>query len=383
MPTELDLVLDDYHLVDDPDLQSGMTFLVEHLPPQVHLVISTRVDPALPLARLRARGELVEIRAADLRFTLSEASAYFNDVAALALTADDVAALEARTEGWVAALQLAALSLRAAPTPPHSSPPSPATTATSWTTWPRRCSVASRRRSATSCCRPPILDRSSGPLCEAVTGNTGSQAMLEHLDRANLFLVPLDGIRRWYRYHHLFAEVLRTHLLDERPEEVADLHRRASRWYDEAGEPVPAVRHAVAAGDIDRAADLAELAMPALQRDRQEATIAAWLDRHPRRGGPDTAGAGFRFHRGADVQWPVHRSRGPPRRPRATPRDPANDGQAEGPAARNGRRRPTSWDRLPAAIELYRSALALIHGDPDAAIAHADRATSTPPTTTT
>ena len=126
-----------------------------------------------------------------------------------------------------------------------------------------------------------ILDRLSGPLCAAVTGNTESQEMLEHLDRANLFLVPLDDTRRWYRYHHLFAEVLQTHLLEGRGEDVADLHRRASQWYDQAGEPAAAVGHALASGDIDRAADLAELSVRALQRDRHEATMVSWLALFP------------------------------------------------------------------------------------------------------
>ena len=208
---------------------------------------------------------------------LSEVAAYLNDVAALELTPADIAALEKRTEGWIAALQLAALSLRGR-----------ADTGSFIAAFAGDDryivdylaeEVLNRQPSQVRdfLLETSILDRLSGPLCEAVTGNTESQEMLEHLDRANLFLVPLDGTRRWYRYHHLFAEVLGTHLLHGRPEEVADLHRRASRWYDEAGDPVPAVRHAVAAGDIDRAADLAELAMPALQRDRQEATIAAWL----------------------------------------------------------------------------------------------------------
>jgi ATP/maltotriose-dependent transcriptional regulator MalT len=276
-PSQLDVVLDDYHLVDNADLQPSMAFLLEHLPPQVHLVISTREDPALPLARLRARGDLVEIRAADLRFTLTEAATYLNDVAALDLTAGDIAALEARTEGWIAALQLAALSLRGR-----------ADRGAFIATFAGDDryivdylaeEVLSRQLSHVRdfLLRTSILDRLSGPLCQAVTGNPASQDMLEHLARANLFLVALDGTRRWYRYHHLFAEVLRTHILEARPEEVADLHRRASRWYDETGDPVFAVRHALSASDIDRAADLAELAVPALQRDRQEATIAAWL----------------------------------------------------------------------------------------------------------
>jgi LuxR family transcriptional regulator, maltose regulon positive regulatory protein len=375
-PTHLDLVLDDYHLVDGPGLQPGMAYLVEHLPPQVHLVVSTRVDPALPLARLRARGELVEIRAADLRFTLPEAAAYLNDVAALELTSADIAALETRTEGWIAALQLAALSLRGRP--------DAAAFIAAFAGDDRYIvdyladEVLSRQ--------PPhvrdflldtsILDRLSGPLCEAVTGKPGGQTLLEHLDRANLFVVPLDGSRRWYRYHHLFAEVLRTHLLDGRREKVADLHRRASRWYDEAGDPVRAVRHALAAGDIDRAADLAELAMPALQRDRQEATIAAWLEVIPdqvlrRRpvlaigfiGALMSSGAFTRAEdRLRDLEHHLQ--------------EPRSDGDAGGPPPGIVVVDRTEWDRLPAALELYRSALSLIHGDLDATIAHADLATS-------
>ena len=126
--------------------------------------------------------------------------------------------------------------------------------------------------------RTCLLDRLNGPLCDAVTGEPGGRATLEALDRANLFLVPLDDSRHWYRYHHLFADMLQAHLSDERPDEVTDLHRRASQWYDQNGQPSPAIRHAVAAGDVERAADLVELAIPALQRNRQEATIRGWLD---------------------------------------------------------------------------------------------------------
>ena len=375
-PTELDLVLDDYHLIDSPDLQPSVAYLLEHLPPQVHLIISTRVDPALPLARLRARGDLVEIRAADLRFTLSEVAAYLNDVAALELTPADIAALETRTEGWIAALQLAALSLRGR-----------ADTGAFIAAFAGDDryivdylaeEVLNRQPSQVRdfLLQTSILDRLSGPLCEAVTGNTESQDMLEHLDRANLFLVPLDGTRRWYRYHHLFAEVLGTHLLDGRPEEVADLHRRASRWYDETGDPIPAVRHAVAAGDIDRAADLAELAVPALQRDRQEATIAAWLAVIPDEvvhkrpvlalgfiGALMSSGQFASVEERLDDLEQHLQATGP-------------EGEASGPPPGTIVVDRDEWDRLPAAIELYRSALSLIHGDPVAAIDHADLATS-------
>ncbi len=376
VPTELDLVLDDYHLVDSPDLQPGMAYLLEHLPPQVHLVISTRVDPALPLARLRARGDLVEIRAADLRFTPAEAAAYLNDVAALELTAGDIAALETRTEGWIGALQLAALSLRGRV--------DPAAFIAAFAGDDRYIvdylveEVLSRQPSQVRSflLQTSILDRLSGPLCDAVTGTPDSQRMLEHLERANLFLVPLDRARRWYRYHHLFAEVLGTHLLDGQPEMVPDLHRRASRWYDEAGEPDLAVRHAVAAGDIDRAADLAEFAVPALLRNRQEATIAAWLTAIPDsvvQTRPVLAlgfiGALMSTGRFTAIEERLHRLE---QHLRASGRG----GPANGPPSGTVVVDRGQWERLPAALELYRSALSLIDGDPVAAIAHADLATS-------
>ena len=278
VPGEISLVLDDYHLVDGSGIGAGMSFLLEHLPPNVHLVISTRADPALPLPRLRARGELVEVRAGDLRFTADEVALYLDAAIGPDLEARDVAVLEARTEGWIAALQLAALSMHG------------------------RADIggfiagfAGDDRYIVDYLveevlgRQPtevrgflvdtsILDRLSGPLCDAVTGRPGGKAMLEALERANLFVVPLDEHRRWYRYHHLFADVLRTHLSDERPDEVAALHRRASRWYDEEGETQAAVRHALGAGDADRAAALVELAIPGLRRTRQDATIRGWVD---------------------------------------------------------------------------------------------------------
>ncbi len=376
VPTELDLVLDDYHLVDNPDLQPGVAYLVEHLPPQVHLVISTRVDPTLPLARLRAQGDLVEIRAADLRFTLTEVATYLNDVAALDLTPRDIAVLETRTEGWIAALQLAALSLRGRG--------DAAAFIAAFAGDDRYIvdylaeEVLSRQPSQVRdfLLQTSILDRLSGPLCEAVTGNTESQDMLEHLDRTNLFLVPLDATRRGYRYHHLFAEVLGTHLREARPAQVADLHRRASQWYDAAGDPVPAVRHAVAAGDIDHAADLAELAVPALQRDRQEGTIIGWLAVIPEevvRARPVLAlgfiGALMSSGQFTDV----------PRRLQDLEQQvPAlgPDGTASPPPPGTIVVDRDEWTRMPAALELYRSALALIQGDRDAAITHADRVTA-------
>ena len=274
-------VLDDEHLVDARDIQGGIAFFLEHLPPRIHLVIATRADPALPLARLRARGELVEIRAADLRFTPGEAAAYLNEVMGLDLTAPDIAALEGRTEGWIAALQLAALSMQGRD--------DIAGFIAGFTGDDRYIvdylveEVLQRQpeRVRSFLLETSILARMTGPLCDAVTGQDDGKATLEALDRGNLFLVPLDDRRRWYRYHHLFADVLRAHILDEQPELVPELHRRACDWYEQNGERPEAIGHALAAGDLERAADLVELAIPALSRGRQEATLRRWLEALP------------------------------------------------------------------------------------------------------
>ena len=278
---EVVLALDDYHVVDSIEVQTGLAFLLDHLPSRLHLVIASRADPALPLSRLRARGDLVEVRAADLRFTPDEAASYLNDAMGLQLTPDDVTSLEERTEGWIAALQLAALSLTG------------------------REDIASfiagfagddryvvdylveevlQRQPANVqnfLLQTSVLDRMTGSLCDALTGQDGGRAVLEALDRDNLFLVPLDDRRQWYRYHHLFADVLQARLLDEQPGRIADLHRVASSWYQEHGDPAEAIRHAVAGGDFGSAAALMELQMPTLQRDRRETTIRSWLEGLP------------------------------------------------------------------------------------------------------
>jgi LuxR family maltose regulon positive regulatory protein len=277
VPTEIVLVLDDYHEVDTPDIQGGMVFLLDHLPPRIHVVITTRADPALPLGRLRGRGELTEIRAADLRFTPDEAAAYLNEVMGLDLTVRDVAALEARTEGWIAALQLAALSM-------HGRDDISGFIAgfTGDDRYIVDYLVEEVLRRQTEGVRSfllhtSILDRLSGALCDAVLDQSSGKAMLELLDRGNLFLVALDDRRRWYRYHRLFADVLRSHLEQEEPEEVPELHRRASEWFEKNGAPSEAIRHALAAADFERAATLVELAIPAMRQSRQEATALAWL----------------------------------------------------------------------------------------------------------
>ena len=275
------LVLDDYHVIDAPEVQDGMAFLIDHLPAQSHLVIAGRADPALPLARLRGRGELVEIRAADLRFTPDEAAAYLNGVMGLTLTAHDVAALEARTEGWIAALQLAALSM--------SGRDDVAGFIAGFAGDDRYIvdylaeEVLQRQPDhvRSFLLQTSILDRLTGPLCDAVTGQDGGKATLAALERRNLFLVPLDDRRQWYRYHHLFADVLRARLLDEQPDRVYELHHRASDWYERSGQRSEAIRHALAGEDFERAADLVELAIPAMRRDRQEAALRRWLEALP------------------------------------------------------------------------------------------------------
>jgi LuxR family maltose regulon positive regulatory protein len=275
------LVLDDYHLLDAKPLDTALAFVVEHLPLQLHLVIATREDPQLPLARLRARGHLTELRATDLQFTPAEAATFLNQVMDLHLSAEDIATLEQRTEGWIAGLQLAALSMQ------------------------RRDDIARFVRAFAGdnhyivdylldevlerqpegvrsfLLQTSILDRLNGPLCDAVTRQEGGNALLQALERGNFFVVPLDDTRHWYRYHHLFADVLAARLRAEQPDQLAPLHRRASVWYEQHGSASDAIRHALAAEDFARAADLVELALPAMRRSRQEATLLGWFKALP------------------------------------------------------------------------------------------------------
>ncbi len=374
-PNEVHLVLDDYHLVDGPAIRSGMAFLLEHLPPQVHLVISTRADPLLPLARLRARGELVEVRAADLRFTPDEVAAYLNDVVGLNLAANDIATLEGRTEGWIAALQLAALSMRGRNDVGGFIAGFAGDDRYIVDYLVEEVLQRQTDQVRTFLLRTSVLDRLTGPLCDAVTGDRGGKATLEGLDRANLFLVPLDDRRHWYRYHHLFADMLQTRLLDERGEEVTDLHRRASRWYDQNGQPSAAVRHALAAGDIERAAELIELAIPALQRNRQEATIRGWLDVIPdevvRKRPVLAVGLIGALMSSNEFDGVEERLRDVERwlEPAAADREgvvAGSGGMVVGDEA--------EFARLPGATQMYRAALALMRGDLPATLRHAQLA---------
>ncbi|MEV6266561.1 LuxR C-terminal-related transcriptional regulator [Kribbella sp. NPDC051936] len=271
------LVLDDYHAIEALDVHEAVAFLLDHLPDQLHLVLSTRADPPFPMARLRARGQLTEIRVDDLRFAEPEAGAFLNDVMGLRLAGDDVRALEGRTEGWVAGLQMAALSLRGAP--------DVAGFIDAFTGSHRFVidyladEVLARQPADVRdfLLRTAVLDRLTGPLCDAVTGRTGSSQVLDELDRGNVFVVALDPDRVWYRYHHLFRDVLRARLLAEHPEELPRLHRAASDWYAAQHLAPEAVRHALAADDHERAGRLIEEALPEVRRARQDAMLLGWI----------------------------------------------------------------------------------------------------------
>jgi LuxR family maltose regulon positive regulatory protein len=358
------LVLDDYHVIDASDVQDGMAFLLDHLPPWLHVVIASRADPAVPLARWRVRGELVEIRAAELRFTPDEAAAYLNEMMGLQLTAQDVAALEARTEGWIAALQLAALSMQGRD--------DVAGFIAGFAGDDRYVvdylveEVLQRQpdRVQAFLLQTSILGRLSGPLCDALTGQGGGKAMLEALDRGNLFLVPLDDRRRWYRYHHLFADVLHARLLDERPGQVPDLHRRASAWYEQNGERAVAIGHALAAEDFGRAADLVELAIPAMRRSRQEAALRGWLKALPdevvRVRPVLSVGLAGALLAVGEFEGVEGRLRDAERCLGETTAEMGVDDE--------------EFRRVPAGIELYRSALAMARGDVLGTVRHARRA---------
>jgi ATP/maltotriose-dependent transcriptional regulator MalT len=281
LPDQFVLVLDDYHVIDIKAVDQAVTFLLEHLPPQMHLVIATREDPQLPLARLRARSHLTEVRAADLRFTASEASEFLSQVMGLSLSAEDIAALEYHTEGWIAGLQLAALSMQGRQDV-HGFIRAFAGDHRYIVDYLVEEVLQRQPESVRSfLLQTSILDLLNGPLCDAVTGQERSNARLEALERGNFFVIPLDDKRQWYRYHHLFADVLSAHLMAEQPDQVATLHRRASAWYEQHGSVADAIRHALAAEDFGRVAGLVELAVPAMAQSRQEAMVLGWLKALP------------------------------------------------------------------------------------------------------
>ena len=275
-PTQFALVLDDYHLIDNNIVDDALNFLVEHMPPHMHLIISTREDPQLSLARLRVRAQLSELRVADLRFSATEAAGFLNETMGLSLSPENINALEARTEGWIAGLQLAGISMQR-----HTDIPAFIKAFTGSHHFILDYLVEEVLQH-----QPPhvrqfllqtaILNRLNSPLCDAVRGQTDSHKLLTTLERGNLFLVPLDDDRIWYRYHHLFAEVLQAHLQAEQPDTVALLHQRASDWFAGNAQPAAAIRHAHAAKDLERVANIAELAWTAMDGSFQTATWLEW-----------------------------------------------------------------------------------------------------------
>lgn len=279
--TELALVLDDYHAITAQSIHDAVAFLVEHLPGRMHLVMTTRADPPLPLARWRARGRMREVRAADLRFAADETAAFLNERMGLSLSDEDLAALAARTEGWITGLQLAAISLQDRDDASE---------------FVREFAGDDRyvldylteevlrhqpEPVQRFMLRTSILGRLSAPLCDAVTGETDGRATLERLETANLFVTALDGRREWYRYHHLFADLLRYRLEAQEGDRVAELHSRASAWFEGEGLTNEAIKHAVRARDWPRALRLIYTAAQTLMVRRQFDTVEGWMKAIP------------------------------------------------------------------------------------------------------
>ncbi len=281
LPDHFILVLDDYHVIDSKPVGNVLTFLLEHLPPHMHLVIATREDPNLPLARYRVRGQLTELRAADLRFTPAEAAGFLNQMMSLNLSEKEIAVLEARTEGWIAGLQLAALSMKG-----HQDTTSFIQSFTGSHHFVLDYLIEEVLQQQpeevqTFLLRTSILDRLCGSLCDAILGSpsVSGQETLEYLENANLFIISLDNERCWYRYHHLFADLLRQRL--GKPKEFADFHLRASQWHEENGDLGAAFHHAIAAGEFVRAAGLAETVWQGMNGSFQSAAWLGWVNMLP------------------------------------------------------------------------------------------------------
>ncbi len=282
IPETFVLVLDDYHVVDAKTIDDVVIFLLEHMPPQMHLAITTREDPPLPLPRYRVRGQLTEVRAADLRFTPDEAAQFLNQMMDLDLSASEIAELESRTEGWVAGLQMAALSIQGRA---DSASFIHAFTGSHRFVLDYLAEEVLQRQPEqvrNFLLQTAILERLCAPLCAAVTDQRDGKGTLEALERGNLFVIPLDDQRHWYRYHHLFADVLQARLKEEQPAPIPTLHLRASRWYEANGLRADAIRHAFAAEDLERAANLVERTWLAMhQNNFRSPKLLGWLEALP------------------------------------------------------------------------------------------------------
>ncbi len=289
------LIVDDYHLIVEPSIHKGIASILEYMPANMQLLIATRADPPLPLSRLRVRHQLLEIRAADLFFTLPESEMLINDEIGLGLSAGDLAVLQERTEGWIAGLQLATILLRDERRKAGEEQVEERLTALVRRLSGRQHLIAdylldevfSRQSQEVQrfLLDSSILDEFCAPLCDALSGNGDgkptAQAILESLERANLFLIPLDEERTWYRYHHLFADALRNRLERTMPGAASSLHQRASRWYESNGQAEKAIEHALAAQDEDRVASLIESNIYTFARQGRYAALSHWLEQIP------------------------------------------------------------------------------------------------------
>ena len=366
---EMLLVLDDYHLVASESVHASVGFLLEHLPWGLHLVLASRADPPLALAGLRARGRLTELRDAQLRFTAGEAAAMLREAAGSDLPDEAVAALATRTEGWAAGLQLAALSLRGQ---------ADVTGFVAAFSGSHRYvldylaeEVLERQSEQVRSflLKTSVLERLSGELCDAVIESTGSQALLEQVERAGLFLVPLDEMRSWWRYHHLFADLLRVRLLEEQPGLAMQLHHNAAAWCEEHGLADDAIRHAVAAGEMIWAAQLVEQHFDEFYNLGEGATIQQWLSALP----ADLVLSRPRLLLAQALMATIS-GRMEAVEPLLGAAEGASAGAAEEPFQPTAGRAASMLVNVPALIMLHRSYLAELRGDAEEMAALASRA---------
>jgi LuxR family maltose regulon positive regulatory protein len=282
LPAPFVLVLDDYQAIQSQPIHAALAFLIDYLPPSMHLVMITRIDPPLNIARLRVRQQMTELRANDLRFTPDEAALFLNKVMGLGLLPQDIAALEARTEGWIAGLQVAAVAMEGHGNPSAFIEAFAGSHRYILSYLIEEVFLRQPEQVQTFLLRTSILDRLSGSLCDALTGQQNGQETLERLEASNLFIVPLDDEQRWYRYHHLFSDVLRARLQREyQAHEVQALHHAASRWYEQHGQIDEAVRHALLVEDAERTADLVERFAGDWMQRSELATLLRWLELLP------------------------------------------------------------------------------------------------------
>ena len=280
-PDNFSIVLDDYHLIKTQSIHEALTFLLDHQPPQMHVILTTRADPPLPIARLRARDQLTELRADDLRFTRDEAAMFLNEVMGLRLSADNIAMLDSRTEGWIAGLQLAALSMQGREDVSGFVQAFSGSHRHVLTYLAEEVLEQSPEGTLSFLLQTSILDRLCGPLCDAVLGGNESQALLQKLEQANLFIVPLDDKGKWYRYHHLFAEVLQSRLQQTQPDLISELHCRASHWFEQNGLNAEAIEHALGGKDWIHAMNLIDANLENIQLRGEVATALRWLGALP------------------------------------------------------------------------------------------------------